>query len=88
LKKGVSKARRILEDLALGLTWRVAVSPLSTYPIFSLIGLSCESDRGLDALATHWTAASTLRGRRDGRKSIGGHRPFIGSEKQVKANDE
>jgi hypothetical protein len=39
------------------------------------------------ALATHWTAASTLRGRRDARKLIGRHRPSIGSEKQVNAND-
>ena len=36
---------------------------------------------------SHWTAASTLRGRRDAEKLIGGHRPSIGSAKQVNAND-
>jgi hypothetical protein len=45
--------------------------------------------RGLEALATHrdWTAASTLRGRRDAGKLTGGHRPSIGSAKQVNTND-
>ena len=87
LKKAVSKARRILEDLAHLLKWRVAVSPLASYPIFSRIGQSRESDRDLGALATHWTAASTLRARRDARKWIRGHRPSIGSAKQVNVND-
>ena len=47
LKKAVSKARRILEDLAHRLKWRVAVSPLLSYPNFSRKGPSCASDRGM-----------------------------------------
>jgi hypothetical protein len=87
LKKAVSKTWLILEDLAHGLKWRVAVSPLASSPNFSRIGQSRASDRDLEALATHWTAASTLRGRRDAGKLIGGHSPSIGSAKQVNAKD-
>jgi hypothetical protein len=60
LTKAVIKALQNLEDLAHCLKWQVEVQPLASYQKYSQIGLSCASDRGLEALATHWTAKQLM----------------------------